>query len=95
MLFYVVIVISEGPQVGRARLRIVESSHSRVLSAPPERPSATATREDALLAACVAPLLRQDMSDRPFLTDVIVQLNEVISKLQQGDNFHDSDEVQV
>ena len=68
----------------RVRLRVVESSHLRVLSPPPERAADLVTREDAVVAAAVHSMLQQDMTQRPFLTDVIVQLRSVISRLGLG-----------
>lgn len=68
-------------KVGRASLRVVESSHLRVLSPPPKRPEAVATEEDRLLSAEMEAVLIQDISQRPFLSDVMHRLQKVMSSM--------------
>lgn len=68
----------------RAHLRVVECSHSRVLSAVPRRAESAAISDDQVLSREVDGVLRQNMTERPFLTDVIVRLRAVMGALQTG-----------
>jgi serine/threonine protein kinase len=65
----------------RAHMRVVESSHLRVLSPVPRRAEDVASREDRVLSREVEAILKQHMTERPFLTDVIVRLRNVIDEL--------------
>jgi hypothetical protein len=74
--------------LGRAQLRVVESSHLRVLSPVPHRDEEVATVEDIVLSRLVENILQQHINERPFLTDVIVQLKNDIHSLQHNNNMN-------
>lgn len=68
----------------RACLRVVECSHLRVLAPLPRRAPELETTDDALVAGLVEEILQPGgtMSDRPFLTDVMVRVEEVMGRLE-------------
>jgi len=74
----------KGGGKGRAQLRVVESSHLRVLTPAPRRAEAVSTKEDQALSREVEAILQQHITDRPFLTDVIVRLRGVMEELVTG-----------
>jgi hypothetical protein len=47
----------------------------------PRRAEDVASREDRVLSREVEAILKQHMTERPFLTDVIVRLRNVIDEL--------------
>ena len=65
-------------------LRVVECSALRVLAAVP-RP-ANPLREDTLVLQLVDWILVKDCAVRPFTTDVMSRVREVLTSLREGDN---------
>lgn len=69
-------------------VRLVESSHSRVLSKTPVPP--TLTSNDRIVLDIVEWMLNRDFSIRPFTTDIIERLQETISKLPSCEEEFDA-----
>jgi hypothetical protein len=65
-------------------IRVVECSSLRVLAAIP-RP-ATPTRADAVVLQVVEWILVKDCAVRPYTSDVIERVREVLAGLRDGDN---------
>lgn len=64
--------------------RVVECSSLRVLAAVP-KPS-TVSKADAVLLQVVDWILVKDFSVRPYTSDVIDRVREVLAGLRDGDN---------
>jgi hypothetical protein len=65
-------------------LRVVECSSLRVLSAVP-RPAAPSRADQAVLGLADW-ILEKDMGRRPYTSDVITRVDEVLRSLRDGDN---------